>query len=71
MKAMLGICLYSSPYLNKKNAVFLIIAYFYSSMELEKSTEQVLPGRDGGGGKGGGRGQEGEMTQTMYVHVNK
>jgi hypothetical protein len=24
-----------------------IIVYFYSSMELEKSTEQVLPGREG------------------------
>jgi hypothetical protein len=29
-------------------------------MELEKSTEQVLPGRE-----------RGEMTQTMYAHVNK
>jgi hypothetical protein len=25
----------------------------------------------GEGGKGGGRGQDGEMTQTMYAHVNK
>jgi hypothetical protein len=32
-----------------KNAVFLIIAYFYSSMELEKSAEQALPGSRGGG----------------------
>jgi hypothetical protein len=31
-------------------------------MELEKSTQQVLPEREG---------QEGEMTQTMYAHVNK
>jgi hypothetical protein len=30
-------------------------------MELEKSTEQVLPGSKEGG----------EMTQTMYAHVNK
>jgi hypothetical protein len=36
-------------------------------MELEKSAEQVLPG----GGRGWGWGQEGEMTQTMYAHVNK
>jgi hypothetical protein len=28
--------------------VFLIIAYFYSSTELEKSIEQVLPEREGG-----------------------
>jgi hypothetical protein len=25
----------------------------------------------GVGGKGGGGGQGGEMTQTMYAHVNK
>jgi hypothetical protein len=43
------------------------IAYFYSSTELEKSAEQVLPGREGKGG----RGQEGEMTQTVYAHMNK
>jgi hypothetical protein len=52
MKAMLGISLYSCPYLNyQKCYVFLIIAYFYSSMELEKSAEQVLPGREGAVGK--------------------
>jgi hypothetical protein len=28
--------------------------------------EQVLPGTEGGG-----RGEDGEMTQTMYIHVNK
>jgi hypothetical protein len=38
-------------------------------MELEKSAEQVLPVREGG--RGWGQGQEGEMTQTMYAHVNK
>jgi hypothetical protein len=44
------------------------------SMELEKSTEQVLLGSTGEGKRGwwqGGRGQGREMTQTMYVHVNK
>jgi hypothetical protein len=70
MKAMVGIFLYSYPYLNQqKRLVFLIIAYFYSSMELEKSTDQVLPGREGR--RGWGQGQEGEMTQTIYAHVNK
>jgi hypothetical protein len=29
-----------------------------------------LEGR-GEGNRGSGQGQEGEMTQTMYVHVNK
>jgi hypothetical protein len=40
--------------------------------------EQDLPGTEGGGGKRSGRGREdgggwqgGEMTQTMYAHVNK
>jgi hypothetical protein len=40
-------------------------------MELEKSAKQVLPGRGGEAGRVGGRGQEEEMTQTMYAHVNK
>jgi hypothetical protein len=50
MKVMLGISLYICPYLNwQKRFVFLIIAYFYSSTELEKSPEQVLPGIKRGG----------------------
>jgi hypothetical protein len=40
-------------------------------MELEKSAKQVLPGRKGGWGEKMGRGQEEEMTQTIYAHVNK
>jgi hypothetical protein len=40
-------------------------------MELENSTEQVLPGREGRHGKSVGRGQEEEITQTMYAHANK
>jgi hypothetical protein len=49
----------------------LIIAYFYSSMELEKRAEHVLPGREGEVGKGWRQWQGGEMTQTMYAHVDK
>jgi hypothetical protein len=46
--------------------------YVFSSTKLEKRAEQVLPGNEGGsGGEGGGEGQRGEMTQTMYAHVNK
>jgi hypothetical protein len=53
MKAMLRISLYSCPYLNfQKCYVFLVIIYFYSSMELENDAEQVLPGREGGGERG-------------------
>jgi hypothetical protein len=47
-------------------------AYVFSSTKLEIRAEQVLPGSEGGWGeKGRGRGQWGEMTQTMYAHVNK
>jgi hypothetical protein len=34
--------------------------YFYSSMELEKSAEQVLPEREGGDGEDGGGGKRDE-----------
>jgi hypothetical protein len=43
-----------------------------SSTKLEIRAEQVLPGSEQGSGKEGGGGRhEGEMTQTMYAHVNK
>jgi hypothetical protein len=44
--------------------VFLIISYVFSLTKLEKA-EQVLPGSKGG------RGQRGEMAQTMSAHMNK
>jgi hypothetical protein len=58
MKAVLGISQYSCPYLNNQKCyVFLIMAYFYSSTELKKSTEQFcLEGR-GSGGESGGMGR--------------
>jgi hypothetical protein len=50
----------------------------FSSTKLVIRAEQDQPGTEAGevGGKqgrreGGGGGQGGEMTQTMYVHVNK
>jgi hypothetical protein len=43
-------------------------AYLFSSTKLEIRAEQVLPGS---GGRGWGKGTGGEMTQTMYTHVNK
>jgi hypothetical protein len=46
-------------------------AYVFSSTKLEIRAEQDLPGSEGGGGeKGRGGAQGGEMTQTMYAHVN-
>jgi hypothetical protein len=47
-------------------------AYVFSSTKLEIRTEQVLPRSERkSGGEGGRRGQGGEITQIMYVHVNK
>jgi hypothetical protein len=44
MEAMLGISLYSYPYLSKqKHYVFLTIAYVFSLTKLEKRAEQFLP----------------------------
>jgi hypothetical protein len=44
------------------------MAYFYSSTELKKSTEQVLPGKEGEWRRGCRHGKEGEMTQ-QYMHM--
>jgi hypothetical protein len=47
-------------------------AYVFSSTKLEIKAEEVLPGSKGERGvEVGGRGQWGEMTQTMYAYVNK
>jgi hypothetical protein len=52
MEAMLGFSLYSYPHLNyQKCYVFLIIAYVFSSMKVEKRADQVLPGSEEGEGK--------------------
>jgi hypothetical protein len=72
MEAMLGISLYSYPYLNsQKYFVFLIIAYDFSSKQnwRKGQNRSCLEARGVGRGGGGG-GQEGEMTQMMYAHMN-
>jgi hypothetical protein len=71
---MLGISLYSYPYLNSQNSfVFLIIAYVFSSTKLEIKAEQILLVSKGvcvwGRRKWWGMG--GEVVQTMYAHTNK
>jgi hypothetical protein len=65
MEAMLGISLYSYPYLNlQKLFVHLTIVYTLSSTQLEIRAEQFLPASvGGGGGEKGGKG--GVMTQTF------
>jgi hypothetical protein len=50
------------------------IAHTFSSTKLEIRAKQFLPGSEGVEGgvvKEGGRGKEGEMTQTLYAHMNK
>jgi hypothetical protein len=75
MEAMLGISLYSYLYLKLAKTlcryVFLIISYVFSSTKSEnKREEQVLPPEGGGEAGVWGR-QQGEMSQTMYTHMNK
>jgi hypothetical protein len=73
MKAMLGISLCSCPYLNQQKCyVFLIIAYFYSSTELEKREEQVLPGREVEREERLGRGAGGRNSpNNVYTCINE
>jgi hypothetical protein len=66
MEAMLGICIAQLA-----KTVCLPYCLIFSSTKLEKRAEQVLPGSERcGGGEERGWGQGGEMTQTMYVHMN-
>jgi hypothetical protein len=75
MEAMLGISLYSYPYL--KLAETLCLSYYCLSLLFSKTGEEGITrsawkrGRLEGRGKGEGRGQEGEMEQIMYAHTNK
>jgi hypothetical protein len=47
-------------------------AYVFFSTKLEVRAEQVLPGSERGREvEGGGGVQGGELTQTMFAHVNK
>jgi hypothetical protein len=70
MEAMLGISLYSYPYL--KLAKTLCLYYYCLSLFFIKIGEE---GRAGSAWKPGGWGGEGrdggEMAQTMYAHMNK
>jgi hypothetical protein len=46
-----------------------LLSLVFSSTKLEKRAEQVLPGRERGGGRGEEQG--GKVAQTMYTHMNK
>jgi hypothetical protein len=62
MEAMLGISVYSYPYL--KLAKMLCLSYYlfcFLFNKIGEEAEQVLPGSGGWG----------EVAQTMYTHMNK
>jgi hypothetical protein len=57
--------------LTSKGALSFLL---YTCLFFNKSViraEQDLPGTERGEGEGWGRGQSGEMIQTMYAQVNK
>jgi hypothetical protein len=57
---------------SSKNTLSSLLGLSLSSAKLVIKAEHDLPGVKGGRGKRMGRGgQGGEMTQIMYVHVNK
>jgi hypothetical protein len=72
MEAMLGISLYSYPYL--KLAKTLCLSYYCLCLLFNKIGEKDRTGsawkQEWWGGEGGS-GQGREMTQTMYAHMNK
>jgi hypothetical protein len=71
MKPMLGISLYSYPYLNQqKRFVFLAIVYVFSSTR-KGQNRFCLEAGCRGEEEGGRRRQRGEMAQTMYAHMDK
>jgi hypothetical protein len=71
MGAMLGISLYSYPYL--KLAKMLCLSYclclLFSKIGEEGRTVSAWKWRGLGGE--GGKGQGGDMAQAMYAHLNK
>jgi hypothetical protein len=72
MEAMLGISLYSYPYLNEQKCfVLLITVYTLSSTKLEIRAEQFLPGSKVVGRKGMGCEGEGGERKVAGDKVEK
>jgi hypothetical protein len=71
MKAMLGISYIVVLISTRKNAMsFLLLLISTLQQNWRKAQNRFcLEGR--GRGRGWRQGREGEMTQTMYAHVNK
>jgi hypothetical protein len=68
MEVILGISLYSYPYLKLPKCYVFLIAYFFSSPKLEKLAEQVLPGSKWVEGRGRGQGAGGERWPKQRMH---
>jgi hypothetical protein len=69
MEAMLGTSLYSYPSQTRKmNAVSFFYCYVFSSTQLEKRAEQVLPGSEVGGEWRGWRGGA-EKWPKQCMHI--
>jgi hypothetical protein len=72
MEAMLGISLYSYPYLKlTKTLSFLLLLMFSLQQNWRRGQNRFWLEVREVGVEGGGGGQRGEMTQTMYAHMNK
>jgi hypothetical protein len=69
MEAMLGVSLYSYPYVKLSKTLCLIIAYVFSSTKLERRAEQVLTGSEGCWRGREGAGDMGERwpKQCLYI----
>jgi hypothetical protein len=73
MEAMLGIPLYSYPYVKvAKNAMsFLLLLMSSLQQNVRRGQNRFCLEARGVAGKGRGGGQRGETAQTMYAHMNK
>jgi hypothetical protein len=72
MEAMLGISLYSYLYLKlAKMLSFLLSLMFSLQQHWRKGKNRFCLEARWVGRRGRGRGQQREMAQTMYAHMNK
>jgi hypothetical protein len=72
MEAMLGIALYSYPYLKLEKMLchsYYCLCLLFNKIEEEGRTGSAWKQRGWGGRRGWGAG--GEMAQTMYAHIHK
>jgi hypothetical protein len=72
MKAMLGIlCIAVFISISKNSMSFLLLLISTLQRKWRKSQNRFRLEERGEGGRTWRRGWEGELTETMYAHVNK